>query len=79
MAPLPTANEETTQFFRQRLETFAGVREVDYGSARPLSRHPGFFQDDRWLALHPFPHVAQSRRAAGEACQSTGEGLARFA
>ena len=43
----------------------------------PRPRHPGFFQDDRWLALHPFPHVAQSRRAAGEPCQSTGEGLAQ--
>ena len=40
MAPLPTANAETTQFFRQWLETFAGyVREVDYASARPLF-HP---------------------------------------
>jgi hypothetical protein len=40
MAPLPTANKQITQFFRQWLETFAGyVREVDYGSARPLF-HP---------------------------------------
>jgi ketosteroid isomerase-like protein len=40
MASLPTANTETTQFFRQWLETFAGyVREVDYASARPLF-HP---------------------------------------
>jgi hypothetical protein len=35
MNPLPTANPETTQFFRQWLETFAGyVREVDYAAAR---------------------------------------------
>jgi ketosteroid isomerase-like protein len=41
MDPLPTANPEITQFFRQWLETFAGyVREVDYTSARPLF-HPG--------------------------------------
>jgi len=40
MAPMPTANTEITQFFRQWLETFAGyVREVDYASARPLF-HP---------------------------------------
>jgi hypothetical protein len=40
MEPLPTANTEIRQFFRQWLETFAGyVREVDYGSARPLF-HP---------------------------------------
>jgi ketosteroid isomerase-like protein len=40
MDPLPTANAEMTQFFRQWLETFAGyVREVDYASARPLF-HP---------------------------------------
>jgi len=60
MAPLPTANAETTQFFRQWLETFAGyVREVDYGSARPLF-HPdvlafGSHNDvisgiDQWVA-----------------------------
>jgi ketosteroid isomerase-like protein len=40
MAALPTANTETTQFFHQWLETFAGyVREVDYASAKPLF-HP---------------------------------------
>ena len=40
MAPLPKADAEITQFFRHWLETFAGyVREVDYGSARPLF-HP---------------------------------------
>ena len=40
MSPLPTANIEITQFFRQWLETFAGyVREVDYASARLLF-HP---------------------------------------
>ena len=40
MVPLPTANKEMAQFFRQWLETFSGyVREVDYGSARPLF-HP---------------------------------------
>ena len=40
MAALPTANKEITQFFRHWLETFAGyVREVDYGSAKPLF-HP---------------------------------------
>jgi hypothetical protein len=37
MDPLPSANTEITQFFRQWLETFAGyVREVDYALARPL-------------------------------------------
>ena len=60
MDPLPTANPEITQFFRQWLETFAGyVREVDYASARPLF-HPdvlafGTHNDvipglDRWVA-----------------------------
>ena len=40
MVPLPTANKEMAQFFRQWLETFAGyVREVDYASAKPLF-HP---------------------------------------
>jgi len=40
MVPLPTANKEMAEFFRQWLETFAGyVREVDYASARPLF-HP---------------------------------------
>jgi hypothetical protein len=40
MDPLPIANPELTQFFRQWLETFAcHVREVDYASARPLF-HP---------------------------------------
>jgi hypothetical protein len=40
MDPLPIANAEITQFFGQRLETFAGyVRDVDYASARPLF-HP---------------------------------------
>jgi ketosteroid isomerase-like protein len=40
MVPLPTANKEMAQFFRQWLETFAGyVREVDYAAARPLF-HP---------------------------------------
>ena len=40
MVPLPTANKEMAQFFRQWLETFAGyVRDVDYASARPLF-HP---------------------------------------
>lgn len=37
MDPLPIANSEITQFFRQWLETFAGyVREADDASARPL-------------------------------------------
>lgn len=60
MEPLPTANTEITQFFRQWLETFAGyVREVDYASARPLF-HPdvlafGTYNDvisgiDQWVA-----------------------------
>jgi hypothetical protein len=31
------------------------------------------------LALHAFPYVAQSRRAAAEPCQSTGKGLEPFA
>ncbi len=40
MESLPTAAPETTRFFHQWLETFAGfVREVDYASARPLF-HP---------------------------------------
>lgn len=40
VAPLPIANAEIAQFFRNWLETFAGhVREVDYASARPLF-HP---------------------------------------
>ena len=40
MAPLPTANADITQVFRQWLETFSGyVREVDYASAKPLF-HP---------------------------------------
>ena len=40
MSPLPTANIEITQFFRQWLEAFARyVREVDYASARLLF-HP---------------------------------------
>jgi len=40
IAPLPTANKEMAQFFRQRLEIFASyVREVDYASAKPLF-HP---------------------------------------
>jgi len=60
MDPLPTANTEITQFFRQWLETFAGhVREVDYASAKPLF-HPdvlafGTYNDvipgiDQWIA-----------------------------
>jgi ketosteroid isomerase-like protein len=37
LPPLPIADAEMTQFFRQWLEIFAGyVREVDYASARPL-------------------------------------------
>jgi ketosteroid isomerase-like protein len=37
MGHLPTANAEIAQFFRHWLETFASyVREVDYGSAKPL-------------------------------------------
>jgi ketosteroid isomerase-like protein len=48
MDPLPTANTEITQFFRQWLETFAGyVREVDYASARPL-----FFPDVLAFGTH---------------------------
>ena len=48
MDPLPTANPEITQFFRQWLETFAGyVREVDYASARPL-----FHPDVRAFGTH---------------------------
>jgi hypothetical protein len=40
MDSLPIANADTTRFFREWLETFAGyVREVDYASARPLF-HP---------------------------------------
>jgi ketosteroid isomerase-like protein len=40
MAPLPLANTEIVQFFREWLDTFSGyVREVDYASARPLF-HP---------------------------------------
>jgi hypothetical protein len=36
MAPLPTANKEIAQFFRQRLEIFASyVREVNCASAKP--------------------------------------------
>ena len=61
MDPLPSANTEITQFFRQWLETFAGyVREVDYASARPLF-HPdvlafGTYNDvisgiDQWVAM----------------------------
>ncbi len=40
MSPLPVANTEIVQFFREWLDTFSGyVREVDYASARPLF-HP---------------------------------------
>lgn len=60
MVPLPTANTEITQFFREWLDTFAGyVREVDYAAARPLF-HPdvlafGTHNDvipglDQWVA-----------------------------
>jgi ketosteroid isomerase-like protein len=60
MAPLPTASTELTQFFHDWLERFAGhVRDVDYGSARPLF-HPdvlafGTHNDvipgiDQWVA-----------------------------
>ena len=154
MAPLPTANKEIAQFFRQSLETFAGyVREVDYASARPLfhpdvlpsglrndvvsgidkwvatqwdnvwpktsdfrfvleqtsvlalpdgrmatviapwtstgyhpvaarfrdlAGHPVFFGGCRWSDVYALPYVAQPRRAAGEPCQWTGEGLRAF-
>jgi hypothetical protein len=45
MAPLPLANTETVQFFREWLDTFSGyVREVDYASARPLF-HPDVLAD----------------------------------
>ncbi|UFW84394.1 nuclear transport factor 2 family protein [Bradyrhizobium barranii] len=152
MAPLPLANTEIVQFFREWLDTFSGyVREVDFASARPLF-HPdvlafgthndvipgldqwvttqwnnvwpkttdfrfvldqvsilaspdgtmatvvvpwtstGYHPDGsafprpgratmvfskkwRWLAVRAFPHVAQSRGAAGEPRQPAGEGL----
>ena len=77
MDPLPVANTEITQFFREWLETFAGyVREVDYASARPLF-HPdvlafGTHNDvisgvDTWVTTqwdHVWPKTADFRFVA---------------
>src|SRR5262245_65900711 len=74
MDPLPTANAEITQFFRQWRETFAGyVREVDYASARPLfhpdvlafGTHNGVILGlDQWVATqwsHDWPKTSDFR------------------
>jgi ketosteroid isomerase-like protein len=80
MDPLPTANPEITQFFRQWLETFAGyVRAVDYASARPLF-HPdvlafGTHNDvipglDQWVATqwdNVWPKTTDFRFVLGQA------------
>src|SRR5579872_2461145 len=44
----------------------------------PRPRHAGVCKKWRWLALRAFPHVAQSRRAAGELCEPAGEGVVRL-
>ena len=44
-------------------------------AARP--RHHGVLANWRSLALRPFPHVAEPRRAADEPCQPAGEGAVR--
>jgi hypothetical protein len=57
MAPLPTANAETTQFFRQWLETFAGyVREVDYAGEAAVPSGCAGLAKARPAAVSPAGH-----------------------
>jgi len=75
MSPLPTAAPETTRFFHQWLETFAGfVREVDYASARALfTRTCSPSARATTLFLVPFSEVREtSQRPLTRTSESKG-------